>query len=126
MQPFITHTGIAVPLLKDDINTDQIAGDASVRLRGGKLVARNAKGKRLSAVPRQLRDGEVAGQLEALRDWLAEHDRACQTAVEQWMLRSLPVPVIGRIEAGRVILDLRCLEDEAEFAGQLGRIREPA
>jgi L-seryl-tRNA(Ser) seleniumtransferase len=35
-------------------------------------------------------------------------------------LRGLPVPVIGRIEAGRVILDLRCLEDEAEFVGQLG------
>ena len=34
-------------------------------------------------------------------------------------LRSLPVPVIGRIEAGRVILDLRCLEDEAGFIGQL-------
>jgi 3-isopropylmalate/(R)-2-methylmalate dehydratase small subunit len=25
MEPFIRHTGIAVPLLKDDINTDQIA-----------------------------------------------------------------------------------------------------
>lgn len=25
MQPFLTHTGIAAPLLKDDINTDQIA-----------------------------------------------------------------------------------------------------
>jgi 3-isopropylmalate/(R)-2-methylmalate dehydratase small subunit len=25
MQPFISHTGIAAPLLKDDINTDQIA-----------------------------------------------------------------------------------------------------
>jgi len=25
MQPFTSHTGIAVPLLKDDINTDQIA-----------------------------------------------------------------------------------------------------
>ena len=34
-------------------------------------------------------------------------------------LRALPVPVIGRIEAGRVILDLRCLEDEASFTGQL-------
>ena len=34
-------------------------------------------------------------------------------------LRRLPVPVIGRIEAGRVILDLRCLEEEAEFAAQL-------
>jgi L-seryl-tRNA(Ser) seleniumtransferase len=34
-------------------------------------------------------------------------------------LRALPVPVIGRIEAGRVLLDLRCLEDEATFVGQL-------
>jgi L-seryl-tRNA(Ser) seleniumtransferase len=38
-------------------------------------------------------------------------------------LRSLPVPVIGRIEAGRVILDLRCLEDTAEFVAQLGRLK---
>jgi 3-isopropylmalate/(R)-2-methylmalate dehydratase small subunit len=25
MQPFTTHTGIAAPLLRDDINTDQVA-----------------------------------------------------------------------------------------------------
>jgi 3-isopropylmalate dehydratase small subunit len=31
MQPFTTHTGIAVPLLKDDINTDQIAPVAAFR-----------------------------------------------------------------------------------------------
>jgi L-seryl-tRNA(Ser) seleniumtransferase len=34
-------------------------------------------------------------------------------------LRGLPIPVIGRIEAGRVLLDLRCLEDEAAFLAQL-------
>ena len=34
-------------------------------------------------------------------------------------LRRLPVPVIGRIEAGQVLLDLRCLEDEAVFLSQL-------
>ncbi len=39
-------------------------------------------------------------------------------------LRALPVPVIGRIEAGRVILDLRCLEDEAGFTGQLTAVGE--
>jgi L-seryl-tRNA(Ser) seleniumtransferase len=40
-------------------------------------------------------------------------------------LRTLPIPVIGRIEAGRVILDLRCLgkEDEAAFIAQLGELR---
>src|SRR5262249_5846517 len=31
MQPFTTHTGIAVPLLKDDVNTDQIAPVQSMR-----------------------------------------------------------------------------------------------
>jgi L-seryl-tRNA(Ser) seleniumtransferase len=34
-------------------------------------------------------------------------------------LRALPIPIIGRIEEGRVILDLRCLEDEAAFIAQL-------
>jgi L-seryl-tRNA(Ser) seleniumtransferase len=37
-------------------------------------------------------------------------------------LRNLPIPVIGRIEAGSVLLDLRCLEDEAGFAAQLGAL----
>jgi 3-isopropylmalate/(R)-2-methylmalate dehydratase small subunit len=31
MQPFTRHTGIAVPLLRDDINTDQIAPVAEMR-----------------------------------------------------------------------------------------------
>ncbi len=31
MQPFTTHTGIAVPLMKDDINTDQIAPVQAMR-----------------------------------------------------------------------------------------------
>jgi L-seryl-tRNA(Ser) seleniumtransferase len=38
-------------------------------------------------------------------------------------LRALPVPVIGRIDSGRVVLDLRCLEDEAGFVGQLDVLR---
>ena len=39
-------------------------------------------------------------------------------------LRDLPIPVIGRIEAGALLLDLRCLEDEAAFAAQLGALAE--
>ena len=31
MQPFTTHTGIAVPLMRDDVNTDQIAPVQSMR-----------------------------------------------------------------------------------------------
>jgi L-seryl-tRNA(Ser) seleniumtransferase len=37
-------------------------------------------------------------------------------------LRALPVPVIGRIEDGRLILDLRCLENAAEFVAQLAAL----
>ena len=39
-------------------------------------------------------------------------------------LRALPIPVIGRIAEDRLLLDLRCLEDEAGFAGQLDRLPE--
>jgi L-seryl-tRNA(Ser) seleniumtransferase len=35
-------------------------------------------------------------------------------------LRHLPRPVIGRIEDGRLLLDLRCLRDEAGFVETLG------
>ena len=34
-------------------------------------------------------------------------------------LRALPVPVIGRIENQALVLDLRCLEDEAGFTANL-------
>lgn len=36
--------------------------------------------------------------------------------------RALSVPVIGRIEKGAFILDLRCLDDEAGFVGQLDKL----
>jgi L-seryl-tRNA(Ser) seleniumtransferase len=36
--------------------------------------------------------------------------------------RRLPVPVIGRIEHGSLILDLRCLEDEPAFVAQLAAL----
>ena len=37
--------------------------------------------------------------------------------------RALPVPVIGRVQDGALWLDLRCLEDEAKFLGQLSSLR---
>jgi L-seryl-tRNA(Ser) seleniumtransferase len=33
--------------------------------------------------------------------------------------RALPIPVIGRLQEGALILDLRTLEDEAAFVAQL-------
>ena len=40
--------------------------------------------------------------------------------------RALPVPVIGRVQDGALVLDLRCLEDEAAFTAQLGALQVPA
>jgi L-seryl-tRNA(Ser) seleniumtransferase len=37
-------------------------------------------------------------------------------------LRALPVPVIGRIAEGALLLDLRCLEDEAGFLASLAAL----
>jgi hypothetical protein len=64
----------------------------ALALSGGKLVARNPQGKALSSLPKKLKDSELAEQLLALRDWLAEHQRECHDAVETWMIRSLPAP----------------------------------
>ena len=36
--------------------------------------------------------------------------------------RALPVPVVGRVQGGALVLDLRCLTDEAGFAAQLAQL----
>lgn len=48
-------------------------------------------------------------------------EKGAGTALNRLMkfLRELPVPIVGRIAEGQLILDLRCLEDEAEFQAQL-------
>ncbi len=37
--------------------------------------------------------------------------------------RDLPVPVLGHVHEGALIFDLRCLEDEAGFTGQLDQLQ---
>lgn len=69
------------------------AGDGySLALEAGKIKCRNPKGQVLSAVPKDLKEGEAFEQLENLREFLASHERECLETVESWMLRSLPTP----------------------------------
>jgi len=41
-------------------------------------------------------------------------------------LRALPIPIIGRIENDALLLDMRCLEDEAGFLDSLSHLPAPA
>ena len=41
-------------------------------------------------------------------------------------LRRLPIPVVGRIADGALILDMRCMEDEPGFVAQLPALRSAA
>jgi hypothetical protein len=64
----------------------------AIGIEGGKLVCRNPAGKKLASVPKELKESELAEQLTALCEWLAEHRTECLRRVEMWMMRSLPVP----------------------------------
>ncbi len=66
--------------------------DYQIALDDGKLICQNPKGKCLASVPKWLKDSELAGQLIALKEWLAQHEAECRETLELWMLRSLPIP----------------------------------
>lgn len=61
-------------------------------VRADKIVTRNAKGKVLASVPKELKEGEPYLQLVDALEMLAHHAAECRETVELWMLRSLPVP----------------------------------
>ncbi|WP_316751107.1 DUF4132 domain-containing protein [Streptomyces herbicida] len=69
------------------------AGDYEVALDGGKVVCRNAAGRRLKSVPAKLADEAAVTGLRQLAEWLERHERQCLGDVERWMVRSLPVPL---------------------------------
>jgi hypothetical protein len=69
------------------------AGDYEVALdEGGKVICRNAAGRRLKSVPPKIADEPAVIGLRQLTEWLGRHERECLDRVETWIIRSLPVP----------------------------------
>ena len=63
-----------------------------VSLVGGKVVARRAGSSPLKSMPKPLKDSEVVVALRQLKEWLDRHERDCLAEIEDWLVRSLPVP----------------------------------
>ncbi|MDP6443317.1 MAG: DUF4132 domain-containing protein, partial [Pirellulaceae bacterium] len=81
------------PAAESKVHWTPAEKDYQLALENGKLVCQNPKGKQLASVPKWLKDTDLAQQILALKDWLAEHRRECIEQVEVWMLRSLPAPL---------------------------------
>ncbi|MFE9692079.1 DUF4132 domain-containing protein [Micromonospora sp. NPDC005806] len=75
--------------------------DYEVSLDEGKIVARNRQGRVLRSLPKAVRDTEAVLGLRQLNEWLVRHETSCRQQVEQWLVRSLPVPtaLIGEVWA---------------------------
>ncbi|MDX3573723.1 DUF4132 domain-containing protein [Streptomyces bobili] len=101
------------------------AGDYEVALDDGKVVCRNAAGRRLKSVPPKIADDPAVVGLRQLVEWLERHEHRCLTDVERWMVRSLPVPfaVLARVwpdPAWQAALrDLVVTGEDGEVAGFL-------
>jgi len=69
------------------------ASGYQVRLaENGRIQCRNGKGKLLSSTPASIKDDPQVVQLRQLAEWLTRHEAECLSAVDGWMVRSLPVP----------------------------------
>ena len=68
-------------------------GTYALSVQDGKIVSRNAKGKQLASVPKELKETEPYQALADALAFLDTHAAECREQVEGWMLRSLPVPV---------------------------------
>ncbi|MCB1645426.1 MAG: L-seryl-tRNA(Sec) selenium transferase, partial [Pseudomonadales bacterium] len=81
-----------------------------------------------TVVPCQGQIGSGALPLESLPGWgiavksLPSSGQGKRLNQLAGLLRALPVPVIGRISDGALILDVRCLTDEAGFLHQLDQL----
>lgn len=80
------------PKAEDSVHWIDADKDYKLGLLNGKVVSQNPKGNKLASVPKWLKESDQAQQLTSLKDWLKEHRQTCFNQIEQWMLRSFPVP----------------------------------
>jgi hypothetical protein len=102
------------------------AGDYEVALEGGKVICRNASGKRLRSVPGKLKEEPAVVELRAVAEWLERHARECSATVERWMIQSEPVSraLLAEVWVDPVWRDVLrdavvCSADGSEVAGFL-------
>ena len=121
MQPFTRHTGIAVPLLKDDINTDQIAPVQAMRelkpdykkllfMRArATTAARSGLRAQQAAVPQSRHPGDrqqfrrrLLARGGGVGDAREQHPRHRGEELRRHLSRELPAerPAAGRARAG--------------------------
>ena len=84
-------------------------GGYAVAVEDGKVVCRNAAGKRLRSIPKQVKEDPAVLELRQLVEWLTRHAAECREHAERWMVRSLPVPAtllrqVWKDEAWQVVL----------------------
>ena len=70
----------------------------------------------------QFEDGPVAVGWQRASHREPDRERSAPYLPVLAHLRALPVPVIGRVEDGALILDLRCLENVDSFVANLARL----
>ena len=92
------------------------------------LAQRLGNGFELSSAPTRGQIGSGALPVESLDSFAlvitptAKRGRGSALKRLTAGLRDLPVPVIVRVHEDAIWLDLRCLDDEAEFVAQLSKL----
>ena len=81
-----------VPLKHSEPSWIDAGGGYWLTLIENKVVARNPKGQILQSLPKQVKDLPLTEQLRNVAGWLVYHQAECVEQLEQWMLRSLPIP----------------------------------
>jgi hypothetical protein len=95
--------------LEGDVGWIAAEDGFEVSLAAGKIVCRREGGKVLKSVPKAVKETEAVLSLRQLAEWLDRHADGCLREVEDWLVRSLPVPaaVIASVwpdESWRAIL----------------------